>query len=476
VPTHPVEHLFWTLAFLATAAVFTAAVRSRLIKRRLLFSEVLFLIALAAHAAIREYPAARVTLETAEYFLITFGAISAVVTLVLNPWYRERQGDGIPAIVQDTITAVLVGVASLVVFHSSNYVAGGSAIVLGFAAQDTLGNAFAGLAIQIERPFRVGHWITAAEHEGRVVEITWRATKVQTKTGDLIVLPNSFVAQQAIHNHSSPSMQTRLFVDVGVAYETPPNEAREAILDAMRRVGRILATPLPDVLLAEFGDSAITYRARFWVDGFEQTEVAKSEVRIAIAYELRRRNIEIPWPIQIQYTREEPRRDSPELREAYRRIIAAVPVLASLSDEAHRALAIASNERLFGDGEVIVREGDSGRTMFVVRRGRVAITIGPDAKLVAVTDVGGYFGEMSLLTGDPRSATVRAQGDTTVLEIDADAFRTYVHSHPAVIDQLAAAAAQRRQELDASRAASAPALAAERTSLAQRMRKFFGLD
>jgi small-conductance mechanosensitive channel/CRP-like cAMP-binding protein len=458
--------------------VFTALVGSRLIKRRLLFSEAHFLIALAAHVAIRQYPATRGTLETAEYFLITFGAIAAVVTLALNPWYRERTGDGVPAIVQDTITAVLVGVASLFVFRSSDFIVGitGSAIVLGFALQDTLGNAFAGLAIQVERPFRVGHWITADEHEGRVVEITWRATKIQTKSGDLVVLPNTFVSQQAIHNYSSPSMHTRLFVDVGIAYETPPNEAREAILDAMRRVGRVLATPIPDVLLVEFGESAITYRARFWVEGFEQTEVAKSEVRIAIAYELRRRNIEIPWPIQIQYTREEPPRDSPEVREVYRRTIAAVPVLASLSDEAHRALAAASNERLFGDGEVIVREGDAGRTMFVVRKGRVAITIGPEAKLVAVTEPGGYFGEMSLLTGDPRSATVRAQMDTTVLEIDADAFRTYVQSHPAVLDQLAAAAALRRQALDESRGGSSSSSSVERTSLAQRMRKFFGLD
>ncbi|HVW03557.1 MAG TPA: cyclic nucleotide-binding domain-containing protein [Vicinamibacterales bacterium] len=478
MPTHPVEHLFWTLAFLATAAVFTAVVRSRLIKRRLLFSEVLFLIALAAHAAIREYPATRATLEAAEYFLITFGAISAVVTLVLNPWYRERQGDGVPAIVQDTITAVLVGVASLFVFQSASYLAyvTGSAIVLGFALQDTLGNAFAGLAIQIERPFRVGHWITAAEHEGRVVEITWRATKIETKGGDLVVLPNSVVAQQAIHNYSVPSAATRLFVDVGVSYETPPNDARGAILDAVRRVGRVLATPPPEVLLLTFADSAITYRVQFWITDFARDDVAKSDVGIAIYYELRRRSIEIPWPIQIQYTREEPKRDSPELRDTYRRTIAAVPVLASLPDEAHRALAAESNERLFGDGEVIVREGDAGRTMFVVREGRVAITIGADARLVATTEEGGYFGEMSLLTGDPRSATVTAQGDTTVLEIDADAFRAYVHSHPAVIDQLAAAAAQRRLQLDANRAASAPALAAERTSLAQRMRKFFGLD
>jgi small-conductance mechanosensitive channel len=479
VPTHPVAHVFWTLGFLAASAAFTAVVRSRLVKRRLLFSEALFVIALATHVAILAFPAMRRTLDRPEYFLITFGVIAAAVTLLVNPWHREREGEGVASIVQDTLIAALVGIASLFVFKTPNFVAGiaGSAIVLGFALQDTLGNAFAGLAIQIERPFRVGDWVEAGDYEGRVVEITWRATKIRTKTGDLVVLPNSVVAQQAIHNYSAPATPTRLFVDVGIGYETPPNDARDAIATAVRRVGRVMKDPEPEVLLLDFAGSAITYRVRFWVEEFDdRDEIARSEVRIALYYELRRRNIEIPWPIQIEYSREEAPRDTPALRDDYRRTIAAVSVLAPLSDEAHRALAAQSRERLFGDGEVIVREGEAGQTMFVVREGCVAITVGPDARLVAVTEKGGYFGEMSLLTGDPRTATVTARGDATVLEIDADVFRAYVHSHPAVVDQLAAAAAQRRQELDASRAsASAPTLAAERTSLAQRMRKFFGL-
>jgi small-conductance mechanosensitive channel/CRP-like cAMP-binding protein len=478
VPTHPLPHFFWAVGFLVASAAAIAAVRNRLVKRRLLFSAILFLIALAAHVAILEYPATQSQLEAAEYFIIAFGAIAGGVTLALNPWLRERQGDGVPAIVQDTTTVVLVGLASLFIFQSTSFVYGitGSAVVLGFALQDTLGNAFAGLAIQIERPFRVGHWIAAAEHEGRVVEITWRATKIRTKSGDLVILPNSLVAQQAIRNYSAPTAPTRLFVEVGVAYDTPPNDAREAILTAVRRVPRVMTTPGPEVLLVDFAASAITYRARFWIEEFEKDEVTKSDVRLAIYYELRRRNIEIPWPIQIQYDRHEAPRDSPELRESYRRSIAAVPVLATLSEDAQRALAAASRERLFADGEVMVREGDTGESMFVVRNGRVAITVGTEARLVAVTETDGYFGEMSLLTGEPRTATVTARGDATVLEISAGDFRAFVQGHPDVIDHLAAASALRRKELEEARPASGAATPIERRSLAIRMRKFFGLD
>ena len=165
------------------------------------------------------------------------------------------------------------------------------------------------------------------------------------------------------------------------------------------------------------------------------------------------------------------RPDEQELADA----IAKVPVFAALPAEAHQALAASAAERLFADREAIVREGDAGGSMFIVRRGRVAVTVGADHREVAVTEAGGYFGEMSLLTGDPRTATVVARGDCTVLEINADAFRAYVQGRPDVIDHLAEAAAARRRTLDESRAV-APQHAAEHKSLARRMRQFFGLE
>jgi small-conductance mechanosensitive channel len=478
VPTHPELHLIWTIGFLVATGGAMAGVRNRVIKRRLLFAEVLFLASMVVHAAILEYPAIASKGAGAEYFIIVFGAITVVVTLLLNPWFRERPGENVPAIVQDTVIVALVGIASLFVFESSSFIVGitGSAIVIGLALQDTLGNAFAGLAIQIERPFKVGHWITAAGFEGRAVEVTWRATKIRTKAGNLVVLPNSVVAQQPINNYSEPHAPTRLLVEVGIAYGTPPNEARDAILIALRRADRVLADPPPHVFMLSFGSSAIIYQAQFWIDDYEFEEDARSDVHVAIYYELRRRQIEIPFPIQVEYSREDPPAEAPDTRARYRRAIAAVPVFAALPENVQQALADSASERLYGDREVIVREGEAGGSMFLVRKGRVVITVGPDHKLVAVTEADGYFGEMSLLTGDPRTATVTASGDCVVLEIAAADFRTYVQVHPEVIDLLAATAALRRQALEDARATSSASTQAERQSLVKRMRKFFGLD
>ena len=159
-------------------------------------------------------------------------------------------------------------------------------------------------------------------------------------------------------------------------------------------------------------------------------------MRRGIYYEFSRRNIEIPFPIQTEIAREEVR-DEPEKRvDRYSQIIGGVPVLAALAGEGRRALAQGAAERLFGDGEVIVHEGDPGESMFIVCRGQVTVTIA-NGREVARTSKGGYFGEMSLLTGEPRSATVTALGDCTVLEISADTFKEYVTAHPEVIEHLA---------------------------------------
>ena len=107
---------------------------------------------------------------------------------------------------------------------------------------------------------------------------------------------------------------------------------------------------------------------------------------------------------------------------------------------------------MFGDGEAIVRQGEPGDSMFIVGSGRAAVVLEPDGREVATIERGGYFGEMSLLTGEPRTATVVARGDTFVIEIDAEVFRRLGAASPQAVEQVGVAAATRRAELDQVRA------------------------
>src|SRR5262249_14980608 len=142
------------------------------------------------------------------------------------------------------------------------------AVVIGFALQDTLGNLFAGLAIQIEKPFRVGHWVHIAGMDGVVSEVTWRATKIRTKTGNLVIVPNSVLSRDTITNYSEPFLHTLLEVDVGAAYEAPPNFVKTTILAALKGEPLVSHDRDPEVLLQDFAASAITYRVRVWTEDF----------------------------------------------------------------------------------------------------------------------------------------------------------------------------------------------------------------
>jgi small-conductance mechanosensitive channel/CRP-like cAMP-binding protein len=464
------------LALAAVALIVWAVVRNSVIRHRLRLT----LAALAAGIVLHGWllfvatgGAAHQAAIPMETLALSLAAISLGVAVLLNPWFADRVPDRVPSIVQDAIVVALFVVVAVYGIGEQAWITSTAvAALVGFALQDQLANAFAGLAIQVEKPFRVGHWVSVGDHEGRVSEVTWRATKIHTKSGNHVILPNSLVAQAAVFNYSEPAVPTRIAVEVGATYLVPPNEARDAILTAMRRVPRVLAHPPADVVFKDFGDSALIYQARFWIDDFARDEPIRHEVRTAIYYEFHRRDIEIPWPITVEYKRQEISRDTPQIREGYQHAIAAVAVFAALPVDAHEALAAAARSRLFANGEVVVREGDHGASMFIVRSGRVAVSVGEELHEVAVTQAGGYFGEMSLLTGDTRAATVTARGDCELLEIAADDFGVWVRSHPDVIEALAESAADRRREVEAQRPEqSAPA--AEPISLAQRMRKFF---
>ena len=401
--------------------------------------------------------------------------INAAVVLLINPLREDRVPDRFPSILQDALVIALVLLASTFLSEQLLTTSAVSAVVLGFALQDTLGNAFAGLAIQSEKPFHVGHWIRIGEYEGRVTEVTWRATKLRTTTGNLVVLPNNFVGKEAITNFSAPAPQMRLEVEVGASYLVPPNTVKTAVVEAMRHSSRVLKTPEPDAVLSSFDGSAITYKGRFWIDDFEHVELARDQVRTAIYYAFQRHNIEIPWPIQVQYERPWVEPDLQEQRRAQEQLLADADLFAGLPPDIRREIVQAAPLRVFGNGETIVKQGEPGQSMFLISSGAVSVLLEPSRQEVARIERGGYFGEMSLLTGDPRSATVCAVGDVSAMEIDADLFRRIGTIHPGAIEQIAVAAATRRAGLEERRAAGGGGVAVEPSTIVARMRRFLRL-
>jgi small-conductance mechanosensitive channel/CRP-like cAMP-binding protein len=469
------------------AAVFVAALlvhtysSNRLVQRKLRLSIVVAAIYVALNLALAFAPMSsglRDQVASVEQLVILLAALNVLIRVAVNPLRVDRIPDRFPTIVQDFLLVGLFLIVATLAFPEKLFAASAvGAVVVGFALQDTLGNAFAGLAIQIEKPFHVGHWVAIGGHEGRVAEITWRATKLRTMAGNFVIVPNNIVSKEAIVNYSEPAAPTMLTIDIGASYSSSPAEVKAAVREALGNAPRVLTAPAPEVLVQDFADSAITYRVRFWVQDYETDEVAPDEVRSAVYYAFRRRGIEIPFPIQVQYDRQEPSTDPARGADERSTLLGRLDLFAGLSEPDLLRLASAARDQLFGNGERIVREGAPGRSLFVIASGQVAVLSGPRQHEVATLDAGNYFGEMSLLTGEPRSATVAARGDCRVFEIDSDTFRGVAEANPLVLEQVGLAAVTRRNELASARAVAAAQAATTDTarSFVVRMKRFLRL-
>ncbi len=463
---------------LAITLALLVAIRSRYIRARLRFSLWLLVAFLVLQLAVTQAIGDIEVLAGLARLVFVLALINLAITLLANPWREDRPSERFPAIVQDVALIGLFTIVATVLMKEQMLTTSAvGAVVVGFALQDTLGNLFAGLAIQIEKPFRVGHWIAIGNREGQVQEITWRATKLRTKAGQFLIVPNGVMSKEPILNYSEPTIPTRLEVDVGASYSTPPNDVKAALNEALQNSPLVLSSPPPSVVLHEFGSSAINYRLQFWVGDYAVDTQARDQVRSNIWYSFRRHNIEIPFPMQVQYEREEvPLRSEGDVLSAAARL-GAIDLFSTLPTEARLALSRTAQEHIFAAGEAVVRQGDAGSSMFVVLSGRVRVILEPSGQDVAGIEPGGFFGEMSMLTGDPRTATVRAASDVRVLEIPSERFREIALERSGLIEHISTVVTARRAELDSARsaAAAATAVAAAPRTLFSRIQKFLRL-
>ncbi len=351
--------------------------------------------------------------------------------------------------------------------------------VIGLALQDTLGNLFAGLALQFGKHFEVGDWVTldANTPPGRVLEIGWRATRLVTLDETDIIVPNGIIAKSVLRNHSKPSPIERRNIAFAAPYAIPPGRIEELVVPAISAVPKVLASPPASLITTGFGDSAIQYVLRYYTDDYRACQVTDALVRNRIWYALRRAGIAMPFPqrdLHVKWEDAVSRRD-PDTAALASRVEALhrVPIFDVWSDASRVRIAAASHEKLFTADEEIVRQGDAGQELFVIVEGEVSVQV--DGEEVARLGPGGFFGEMSLLTGEPRAATVRAIRDVRAIVVAPDALRPELDGDTDVVTRLGKVLAQRQVALEVvAQRRLAPQGIEERTGrLLERIRAFF---
>jgi CRP-like cAMP-binding protein len=398
--------------------------------------------------------------------------------------------------VQDLIVAgfcviAVFGVASRTGVNLSGIVATGAVLtaVIGLALQDTLGNLVGGLALQLDSTVRVGDWIRVQDVSGRVTEIRWRSTSIETRNWETVVIPNSVLTRTQVivlGRRIGEPPRWRRWLYFQVDYRYPPTQVMETVLTALRAhpIDNVAAEPPLNCVLMEFGESAARYAVRYWLHDFAPDDGTDSVVRTRIYYALTRAGIPLAIPAHTVFMTE----DSVERRERKHDLdlgrrqsaLARIKLFANLSEQELHELAESLHYAPFAPGEVLTREGAEAHHLYTIDRGKVSVRVGKAGheREVAQLEEGEFFGEMSLLTGEKRSATIVALVDTQCYRLDADAFRRVLARRPDLAEQVATELAERRTELLAMRRSLSDResnQSIDRDDLLKQIRSFFGL-
>lgn len=472
----------------------------RLLKRRggVRFGVIfrLFCLTLAFYSAVAVYGAQtswRGHIGSVLVLLSTGVLISLLNRYLWDYYYQTRRHTVIPTLLREFVAGVIFLVALLLVlsigYHAEAELkgllagSGVAAIILAFGMQNLLRSIVAGASLQIRPPYKLGDWLKVGEHIGEVVEIGWGDTRLRTNDAVSIEIPNNKMVDETIINLSSPTALHAMRVTVGADYNAPPNRVKDALRRAVTNATGIELSPPPKVFLKEFADSAILYDVKFWMTTHSTYNDVCDAIRTNIWYEFKRQKINIPFPMRtVQVERKATTSPPPAHLEAAA-MLRSEPLFACLDPEQVAGLLRKAEINQFGRGEPIIEEGTDGESMFILLRGTAQVSISKNEGLirVGVLRQGDCFGEMSLLTGEPRTATVRADHDCEVLEISKPVMGELLRSSPGCLNQLSELLAKRKLETEGLvKGAAAPEAQAAKqreytASFLRRVRSFFEL-
>jgi hypothetical protein len=323
----------------------------------------------------------------------------------------------------------------------------------------------------------VGDWLLVENHHARVLEVTWRSTRLVTDDDVLLEMPNSALVKQSIHNFHQPSPEHALRITIGLHYSVPPARAQAVLRAAAGSVPGVCAKPAPQVNVSNFADSAVTYEVKFWIEDHGQKTRIMSDVRSHSWYAVRRAGMEIPYPT-VTLQRPTPRDPAGEARVAAAAALRGNAIFSFLTPAQVEELVQHSPVVLFAQAEPLIEQGTDGTSMFLLVRGRVEVRVTRDGATKVVTQLGpgDCLGEISMLTGEKRTATVAASDEVEAVEITHNAFSAFIRHNPEVLNRLGELLAKRQQANTQPAPGAAPARPPEsRDSMVRKLRAFFEL-
>lgn len=397
-------------------------------------------------------------------FCLAFIVIKILETFLIERVFNKQATFHFPLFVRDILRLIIliaIAVIMLNVFFGikpSTFVVTSTVLsaVIGLAMQDMLGNIISGIALQVEKPFRVGDWVKISDREGSIVEMSWRSTKLKTRENDFIIIPNTAVGKQEIFNYYLPDPLHAIRVYIKVNYQTPPNTVKSAILKVINTHHEVLKEPAATVFTYKFCDLAIEYEVKCWITDYFNVTRIQDELQTMIWYQLKREKIEIGvlyqelmfWKGNPEMIPQQKTSDVKyaEILENFQHI----RILSPFNQQQLEELAHQVKCEWYGKDEILVKQGNPGSSFYIIKSGQVEVLIdGENGETNSVGSFGVhyFFGEMALLTGEPRSATIRAQIDTEAIIISKEDFGRLLNTAPQLAETLSELLEQRLAEL-----------------------------
>jgi len=469
---------------------------------------------LQASASIPEY--LRVTLNLivknngqllvgAKVFIWIVGAFLANRIISRFFWdglVAKSLGRPVPSVLKDLGMVFVYIIASVciaaVVFNQSiaGFLAtlGAGSVVLGFALRGLLSDVFTGLAVNFDNNFAIGDWLIVPSSTGtggtvgQVDEISWRCTRLTCEDGTTIVVPNSIMGEEKVINISRPSVWTRYQVEITIDYSVPVERARHILMASLQSATAkegFSKNHAPKVLVGKTGKRGVEYLLRYWIHPWHPLSPSTSRdlVLSAALQHLQTAGI------NPAYTKEEVYYEPLPAKHFQGHTVAdKVALLSRISlyerlEEVELQRVAEEMERLqLSPGETLFRRNEEGSSLFILIEGllNVQIDLKGDGteQTVGQLSPGDFFGEMSLLTGEPRSATIQAQTNVVVYEIYRPTIIRLIEERPEISESMSRAVAKRQMALEQARSQMADSDAAAKVhsitrQLMGKMKNFF---
>ena len=361
--------------------------------------------------------------------------------------------------------------------------------VIAFSMQDTLGNILGGIVLQLDESMKVGDWVQIDEVRGRVTDVRWRFTAIETRNRETVFVPNSALVKNrftVLGSRADSEVRWRRWVwfaiDLGAAPARVCSVLEHAVQDA--EIPWVAREPAPSAVLMDVTEGYARYALRYWLREPREDDGTDSRVRSHALAALERAGIRLSVRREerLVVAEDDPRREALAADEQVRRLhaLGRVPLFASLSSVEKSEVARHLLHAPFLQGDVVTRQGAVAHWLYLVISGdaRICDDSGGERRAIASLGPGDVFGERGMLTGEPRSATVIATSDLECYRLDKAGFEGVMRARPDIAEEMSRILTQRVAELDAWRAAghAKGAPPPTRTDMLAHIRRFFGID